>query len=175
MRTLVDAGLVTDFISGLGREAKTAGRVYLTGGATAVLFGWRSSTVDVDLKLIPESEALFRAITRLKESLNLNVELAAPDQFIPMLPGWEQRSRFIAREGTLDFFHYDFYGQALAKLERGFVRDLLDVDEMKQRGLIHNPELISLFDAIEPELFRYPSIDSPGFRVKVEAFVASSP
>ena len=62
-------------------------RVYLTGGACAVLQGWRDSTLDVDLKLVPDSDALLQAIPRLKESLEINVELAAPDQFIPEVPG----------------------------------------------------------------------------------------
>jgi hypothetical protein len=30
------------------------GRIYLTGGATALLYGWRSTTIDVDLKANPE-------------------------------------------------------------------------------------------------------------------------
>jgi hypothetical protein len=38
-------------MEGLGRHARGPGRVYLTGGATALLEGWRASTVDVDLKL----------------------------------------------------------------------------------------------------------------------------
>jgi hypothetical protein len=171
MRALVEARLVSEFMAALGLEAK-AGRVYLTGGATAVLFGWRSSTVDVDVKLIPESDELFRAIARLKNALDVNIELAAPDQFIPPLPGWQQRSRFITREHGVDFFHYDFYAQALSKLERGLVRDLLDAGEMRERGLIQNTALLELFGAIEPELFRYPAIDGARFRGKVEDFVA---
>jgi hypothetical protein len=162
--------LVARFMAALGRETKTAGRVYLTGGSTAVLFGWRSSTKDVDVKLIPESDDLFRAITRLKDSLDINIELAAPDQFIPALPGWQQRSRFIARENVVDFFHYDFYAQALSKLDRGLARDLLDVTQMRDRGLIQTSTLRELFEAIEPDLFRYPAINPAAFRVKVETF-----
>jgi hypothetical protein len=54
-------------------------------------------------------------MVRLKSELDLNVELASPADFIPPLPGWRERSRLIAREGALTFFHYDFYAQALAK------------------------------------------------------------
>ncbi|MDQ7828028.1 MAG: hypothetical protein QN122_05460 [Armatimonadota bacterium] len=28
-------------------------RVYFTGGATALLYGWRETTLDVDVKLVP--------------------------------------------------------------------------------------------------------------------------
>ena len=57
----------------------------------------------------------------------MNIELAAPDQFIPELPEWRDRSQFIESIGKVDFYHYDFYSQALAKLERGHDRDLKDV------------------------------------------------
>lgn len=77
----------------LGRTSRTDGRVYLTGGATAVLHGWRDSTVDVDIKLIPDSDELLREIPRLKEELNINVELAAPSDFIPVPDGWRNEAR----------------------------------------------------------------------------------
>ena len=32
--------------------------IYVTGGATAVLEGWRGSTIDVDVRFEPESDAL---------------------------------------------------------------------------------------------------------------------
>jgi len=72
----------------LGARAERDSRAYLTGGATAVLVGWRESTIDIDLKLEPETDRLLRALSELKETLELNVELAAPDQFIPELPAW---------------------------------------------------------------------------------------
>lgn len=40
------------------------------------------------------------------------------DDFIPSLPGWRDRSVFIARHGAVDFYHYDCSAQALAKVER---------------------------------------------------------
>ena len=98
------------------------GRIYLVGGASAVLLGWRAMTVDVDLKLDPEPIGAFEAIAELKDSLDINIELAAPDQFIPALPGWRERSPFVARHGRVAFHHYDFYGQALGKIERGHRR-----------------------------------------------------
>jgi hypothetical protein len=48
------------------------------GGTSAVLVGWRASTIDVDLVMRPESDAMLRAIPMLKEQLQLNVELASP-------------------------------------------------------------------------------------------------
>ncbi|MFN8217872.1 MAG: hypothetical protein U0R71_14855 [Solirubrobacterales bacterium] len=107
----------------LGRAAKSEGRVYLTGGATAVLHGWRESTIDVDIKVVPDSDDLLREIPRLKEQLNLNVELAAPSDFIPVPDGWEERSPLIRRAGKIAFHHFDPVAQALAKAERGHEQD----------------------------------------------------
>jgi hypothetical protein len=168
MRRPVDAERVRQFMQALGDEAEKDVRLYFTGGATAVLFGWRLSTVDVDVKLEPESDQLFRALPRIKEKLEINVELASPDQFIPELPGWQERSLFIAREGRLSFYHYDFYAQALAKIQRGHSRDLTDVRQMIDRGLIGREELHRRFEEIEPRLYRYPAIDPAAFRRAVE-------
>ena len=130
--------------------------------------GWRDSTIDVDLKLVPEQDALLRAIPRLKESLELNVELASPADFIPVPPGWEERSPFIAQLGRLSFHHFDLYGQALAKVERGHTQDVADVREMLRRGLVDAARAREYFRRIEPELYRYPAIDPPAFRRAVE-------
>ena len=119
MRTLADTDRIHQFMSELGESAEAPARVYLTGGATAVLLGWRRSTIDIDLKIVPEQDRLFRAIPVLKERLRLNVELASPVDFIPVPPGWQERSPFIEKDGQLSFHHFDLYAQALAKVERG--------------------------------------------------------
>jgi hypothetical protein len=155
------------FMRALAREAAAEGRVYLTGGATAVLQGWRDSTLDVDIKIIPEHDRVLRAIPELKEQLHINVELASPDDFIPQLPGWEDRSAFIAREGKLSFHHYDFYAQALAKIERDHDLDRQDVRAMIDNGLVQPAKLLALFEAIEPELYRYPAVNPARFADRV--------
>jgi hypothetical protein len=168
MRRPVDAARVREFLRALGAEAREDAHLYLTGGTTAVLVGWRESTVDLDIKMVPERDSVFRAIARLKDELEVNVELAAPSDFIPELPGWEVRSPFIVREGKLDFFHYDPYSQALSKLQRGHAKDLADVREMIERKLVEPGKAMELFEAIEKELYRFPSIDPASFRRRVE-------
>ena len=49
----------------------------LVGGASAVIIGWRETTLDVDLKLDPEPPGVFEAIALAKDALAINVELAA--------------------------------------------------------------------------------------------------
>lgn len=162
---------VHEFLRFMGAHAQ-GGRVYLTGGSSAVIVGWRDLTVDVDLKLDPEPKGAFACIARAKEALDMNVELAAPDDFIPALPGWRERSEFIARHGTIDFFHYDFYAQALAKIARGYGPDRADVAAMHRLELIEPETLLALFEDIEPNLERYPAIDPHRFRGKVDAAIA---
>ena len=168
-----DAEKVRQLMRRLGEEATGAGRIYLVGGASAVLVGWRAATVDVDLKLAPEPPGAFEAIARAKTALNMNVELAAPDDFIPALPDWEVRSTFIIRHGAVDFLHYDFYGQALAKIERGHELDLQDLMAMHRLGLIEPDALLRFFTAIAPSLVRYPAIDANCFHVKTQRAVES--
>lgn len=171
MRELATSERIDRFFRALGRAASSASKVYLTGGVTAVLLGFRPSTVDIDLKLIPDSDDVLRAIPRLKEELRVNVELAAPDQFIPPLPGWQERSRFIRQEGPLSFYHYDFYAQVLSKLQRGHQKDLADARAFVEQGLVEPDRLRELFEVIEADLYRYPAIDPGAFRRSVRSFV----
>lgn len=171
MRQQVTHQRLSKFMEALGRATAAPARVYLVGGATAVLLGWRDSTIDIDLKILPENDEILRSLPRLKESLQLNVELASPDDFIPELPGWQERSRFIEQRGKVTFLHYDFYAQALAKIERGHSTDVQDVDEMIRAGLVEPGRLLEFFNSIEPELYRYPAVDIPSFRRAVERVV----
>ena len=175
MRELADAERIARFMRALGGAADADGACYLTGGATAVLIGWRPSTIDVDIRLVPETDVLLRAIQRIKEDLQINVELAAPDDFIPVPPGWEGRSLFVVREGRLSFYHFDPYSQALGKLERAHEQDLADVRAMTDRGLVDPTSALAYFEEIEPELFRFPAIDPRAFRRRVEEALRRSP
>lgn len=156
----------------LGAAARQDGRCYLVGGGTAVLIGWRKTTIDVDLLLDPEQDEVLRAIPALKDELQVNVELASPRDFIPLPVGWEDRSPSIGREGVLEFRHFDLVSQALAKLERGHRQDLDDVREMLARGLIDLDRLRAAFDEIEPQLYRFPAIDPADYRRRVEEFLS---
>ena len=171
MRRLADQDRIHRFMKALAERATRRTSLYFTGGATAVLVGWRASTIDVDILLIPDNDPLLRALPELKEKLEINVELASPAHFIPELPAWRERSLFIADDGQLSFFHYDFYAQALAKIERGHALDVSDVEAMFRRGVIEASRLAEMFEAIAPQLYRYPAIDPRAFRQAVERAV----
>lgn len=169
----VSAERVREFLGRFGRAARGPGTVFLTGGATALLLGWRTATLDIDLSMDPEPRGAFEAIARLKVDLGVNVDIASPADFIPRLPDWRERCLFIESVGDIQFFHYDPSSQALWRLERGHQRDLEDVRQMLRRGLIRTEDLLRLLGAIEPELLRYPAVDPSEFRRKVEQFVLS--
>ena len=168
MRPAVDEQRLRELARLLGRVPRTRVRMYLTGGATAVLQGWRSSTVDVDLRFEPDSDELLRELPGLKERLGINIELASPPDFVPELPGWRARSPLVFREGNVDVHHFDPYSQALSKIERGFAQDLDDVRNMIESGLVEVRQLRVLFDQVEDQLFRYPAIDPGHLRDKLE-------
>ena len=174
MREPLTADSLDSFIKALASAAKSPARVYLVGGASAVLLGWRASTIDVDLKIIPEADEILRSLPRLKEELRINIELASPDDFIPPLPGWQERSQFIQQAGKLSFHHYDFYAQALAKIERGHDKDRQDLTQMLDTGLIDPDRVLTLFASIKKQLYRYPDLDAPSFGRAVEQAVADA-
>lgn len=101
MRPSVDSQKIQRLMQVLGREAQGSGCIYFTGGASALLIGWRSSTVDVGIRLDPEPPGIFQAIAKLKQELNINIELASPQDFLPPLPGWRDRSVFIGKQGQI--------------------------------------------------------------------------
>jgi hypothetical protein len=168
VRALADSARIERLMEEWGRSAAVAGNVYLTGGATAVLNGWRDSTVDVDVKLVPDRDELLQQIPRIKESLDINIELASPADFIPVPQGWEERSPLIRQVGQLTFRHFDPTAQALSKAERGHVQDRQDVADLLASGLVTAAGARAQFEQVEPLLYRFPAIDPPSFRAAVE-------
>jgi hypothetical protein len=171
MRSNVDPQKINQLMQALGREAQGTGCIYFTGGASALLVGWRSSTVDVDIRLDPEPSGIFQAIANIKQGLNINIELASPQDFLPALPGWRDRSIFIGKQGSISFYHYDFTSQALSKLSRGFDRDIKDVEAMYAQKLFSLVDLQAGLAAIEPELIRFPALNPDLLRSRVESFI----
>lgn len=174
MRSTIDPERIQRLMKILGREAQGSGCVYFTGGASALLIGWRSTTVDIDIRLDPEPPGIFQAIAKIKQELKINIELASPQDFLPPLPGWRDRSVFIGKQGQISFYHYDFTAQALSKLSRGFDRDLKDVQAMYEQNLFSLRDLQECFEAIAPEFIRFPSLNPDVLRSRVENFIEQS-
>jgi len=161
MRPEVDRARVLEFATELGRRLRAPHTLYLVGGSSAVVVGWRGSTRDLDVRPEPDSDELLRILHELKQALDINIELASPLDFLPALDGWQDHSPYVGSWGRLHVRHLDFRLQALSKLERGLDTDLDDVRAMLARGLVNTDELHDAFDAMRTGLFRFPAVDGP--------------
>jgi len=169
--------LTKERLTALMRELARTGpgrgthRVYLVGGGTAVYLGWRPSSIDVDL--YAEQETVFRDIQRIKERLNINIEFARPEDFVPPLKGTVERHVFIDTVGKISFYHYDPYAQAFSKIVRGFERDLGDAERFLGSGMVDGERLRGLVASIPDSAYaRYPSLSRAGVERAVDTFLA---
>jgi len=157
----------------LARTAPRRGthRVFIVGGGTAVLSGWRDSSVDADLHA--DDEAVFHDIQGVKERLNVNVEFTRPEHFVPPLPGTADRHLFVQTLGNVSFWHYDPYAQVFSKLARGLERDLADARSFVRSGLVEPERLLSLVRALPASAYsRYPRLAPARLQAVIEAFAA---
>jgi uncharacterized nucleotidyltransferase DUF6036 len=146
-------------------------RVYLVGGGTAVYLGWRTSSLDADL--CADREDVFRDIQGIKERLNVNVDFARPEDFVPPLQNTAERHIFIEKIGTVTFYHYDPYAQILAKVVRGFQRDLEDARKFVSTGMVDPARLRTLVEAIPDAMYaRYPSLSQAAVGKALSDFLA---
>lgn len=171
MDNLLDREKLIQFLSQLGKRARSKGACYVTGGASALLVGWRETTLDVDVKFDPEPLGVFDAIPELKKTLQINVELASPDDFIPVTADWKSHCPFIGQFGELSVYHFNFTAQAMSKIERGHPKDILDAREMLKRQLTTKEQLLAMLNAIRPLIRRYPAIDEETFVRRIETFI----
>jgi hypothetical protein len=147
-------------------------RVYLVGGGTAVLAGWRSATIDADL--YADRDEVFRDVQAIKDRLRLNIEFARPEHFVPPLAGSDERHLFIDRVGQIDFFHYDPYAQLLSKIVRGFRKDLLDAEQFLLSGMVEADRFRQLVHEIaETEYAKYPNLSRDSVLSAVEVMLAN--
>lgn len=160
----------------LARSArpKQSYRVYLVGGGTAVLEGWRDSSIDADLYAAQDD--IFRDVQAIKERLRLNIELARPEDFVPPLEGTDTRHVFIETVGGVSFYHYDPYAQLLSKIVRGFARDLTDARALVTSGMVDPRRFAELVAAIPDTVYsKYPRLSPQAVHAAVEGFLASLP
>ena len=146
-------------------------RVYLVGGGTAVLSGWRPTSIDADL--FAPDESVFRDIQGIKERLNVNVEFARPEHFVPALHDSESRHVFIETLDRVSYYHYDPYAQVLSKIVRGFERDVDDARQFIRAGMVDAEKLRDLVQRIPESAYaKYPNLSQDALRHAVEDFIA---
>jgi hypothetical protein len=149
-------------------------RVYLVGGGTAVLEGWRESSIDADL--YAKQDDIFRDVQAIKERLALNIEFARPEDFVPPLQGSDHRHVFVDTIGRVSFYHYDPYAQLLSKVVRGFARDLADAKAFVASGMVDADRFGALVRGIPSSAYaKYPRLSAAAVRAAVDDFVSSLP
>ena len=156
----------------LARTAPPRGAysVYLLGGGTAVYLRWRRSSIDVDI--FSDQQEVFRDIQGIKERLNINIEFARPEDFVPPLQGTPDRHVFIDTIGSVSFYHYDPCAQLLSKVIRGFQRDLDDARQFVRSGMVDSKKLRATVATIPDSAYaRYPNLSKSGVEKAVETFL----
>jgi hypothetical protein len=102
MRDLTTEKTIRQFMKLFGRAARERCRVYLQAGRPqSFRVGGKQHWILI--RFYPELDELYRAIPDIKEKLQIKIELAAPSDFIPPIPGWQDRSQYIETEGKIDF------------------------------------------------------------------------
>ena len=151
----ISADQLEQFLVQVGRCYRHPGRLYLVGGSSLILVNAKESTLDVDIQFDVDDIHLNQFIQCLRDTarrLQIPVEQAAPDQFIPLPDGYEQRHQFIGRYGLLEVFHYDFYSVALSKLYRGNEKDFADISSLLDQALIDFETFHAQYVEILPQI-----------------------
>lgn len=166
--TLIDAHTLETFLQRLGQCFRHQATLYLVGGASLLLAAGKPSTFDIDLQFVTDNQyhtEFIRCLRTISRELGIPVELASPEQFIPLPVGFQDRRRYVGRYGLLDVFHFDFFSIALAKIHRGNEKDFDDVAHMIRTGLVSLSALEASLEQILPEYeFYLPSADPALFR-----------
>lgn len=145
MRQRADQERLRLFLSALGARLRLPVRLYLVGGTIMVDLGLRRSTVDIDYVAVTDDpradEDLERAIRSLKDDLDVNVEPASPQDFLPV-PAWaREQGRFVGQYGPVAVYHYHLPSVVIAKTARGYEQDLDDAEALLRGGHVDWAEI----------------------------------
>ncbi|OGQ45879.1 MAG: hypothetical protein A3I05_08280 [Deltaproteobacteria bacterium RIFCSPLOWO2_02_FULL_44_10] len=153
----------------IGKMLQKSATFYLTGGSTAILYGFREGTIDIDIA--GDMDELFSHIPKMKERFQINIEIAKPTDFIPSLPKEKGRHIMIGTFGKATFMHFDPYAQAFSKIVRGHETDMVDVKALVAAGLVETKKLCEMVKKIPDSQFtRYPRLNRSAVEAAVESF-----
>lgn len=168
-RAMITKQILESFMKKAGKIIRKPAAIYLTGGSTAILLGFREGTIDIDMA--GDLDELFSAIPKLKLDLNINIELAKPTDFVPSLPGENERHVLIGTFGPARFYHFDPYGQALSKIVRAHGTDIRDAKALANSGLVNPTRLAEMVKKLaDHEFHRYPRLNRESVEVAVSDF-----
>lgn len=168
-RNAITKDILKNFMQSIGRALKKSATLYLTGGSTAMLLGFRDGTIDIDIA--GDMDELFAHIPKLKERLQINIELAKPTDFVPSLPDEISRHILIGKFGNATFMHFDPYSQAFSKIVRAHTTDVADVKALIKMKLVNPKELYRMVRGISSREFqRYPRLNRSAVEMAVKSF-----
>lgn len=168
-RKIITKKTIQIFMESIGRVLKQHATLYLTGGSTAILYGLREGTIDIDIA--GDMDELFAHIPSLKKKLHINIEMAKPTDFVPSLPGESDRHILIGRFGTVSFMHFDPYSQAFSKIVRGHQMDVTDVKALVKHKLVDAKHLNAMVKKLPKSAFlKYPRLTRYAVEQAVESF-----
>lgn len=172
-RNAITKEILHAFMQSTGKALKKNATFYLTGGSTAILFGFREGTIDIDIA--GDMDELFSHIPKLKERLQINIELAKPTDFVPSLPDEINRHILIGKFGKAVFMHFDPYSQAFSKIVRGHTTDIADVKALIGKKLVDPTKLNKMVKKLrDSEFERYPRLNRVAVEMAVESFIKFS-
>lgn len=168
-RNVITGDVIQSFMKSVGRVLKKRATFYLTGGSTAILYGFRESTIDIDIA--GDMDELFAHIPKIKDRLQINVELAKPTDFVPNLPNEENRHLSIGTFGKATFMHFDPYSQVFSKIVRGHMTDVADAKALVAAKLVDTKELCAMIKKLPDYSFaKYPRLNRAAVEAAVESF-----
>jgi hypothetical protein len=176
LRQPVSRDRIEDFLRWLGNHYRRPARLYLVGGTTIVYEGLRLQTLDIDLAIevaAGDHGELLAVLREARDTLDINIEEAAPSDFIPLPDGYAGRHQYVGRYGQVDVFHFDLYSMALSKIERGRRQDQLDVLALLESNRLSWDRLQAMYSEILP-LMEQKSLkqDSKDFTLNFSAIQA---
>ncbi|RYF46396.1 MAG: hypothetical protein EOO38_14195, partial [Cytophagaceae bacterium] len=154
-------------IESIGAHCHSYGTVYFVGETSLTWLGWRETAPDVELALAPEPEQFYETLAKFKKAHRINARLSRLTSDVPNMPGWQGRSAYITRSGQVDFYHYDFYSEALAKFHRNTPRDMAIIKKMIDARLIEHAQFQKLLALIRPSFIRYPHLDFDSLNLRI--------
>jgi hypothetical protein len=156
----------------IGKMVKKRATFYLTGGATAIFYGFREGTIDIDIA--GDMNEIFSYIPHLKESMQINIEWAKPTDFVPPLHGEHQRHLSIGTFGKAIFMHFDPYSQAFSKIVRGHQTDMIDTKALIASRFVDATVLLQLVKQLSDHDYApYTRLSRSAVEAAVMSFVKS--
>ena len=146
---------IQDFLNQLSKQYTQPFKLYLLGGSALCFLGSPRRTVDIDFFVETSSVEFENIVEAVARELQLEIEVIAIDEFIPLPADTTTRHRALGNYGSIEVFIFDPFSIALSKLARGFESDVQDVLFLLQIGIIEIDVLTKFVEDSLPVAWDY--------------------